>query len=212
MKVDLHVHTEYSKDCRLKLEEIARIVSAGKIDAVAITDHNEIEGAIRLREMASFPVIVGEEISTAGGEIIGLFLEKKIEPGLSPLETVLRVRAQEGLVMIPHPFDRLRASAINRVLLMNILENIDIIEVFNARNIFQADNDLASDLAASEGLLRAAGSDAHTRQEIGNAYVEMEPFTNAKDFVRNLQSAAIVGKRSPLFCHLVTKTVKLGNF
>ena len=212
MRVDLHVHTEYSNDCRLKLEEIIDTVSLGKVDALAITDHNEIEGALKLKEIASFPVIVGEEIQTIDGEIIGLFLRERITPGLSSYETVRRIKAQEGLVMIPHPYDRCRSSAIDRKALMSILDHIDIIEVFNARNVFPRDNERANKLAVNRQLLRAAGSDAHTKQEIGNAYVEMEPFTDAKDFVRNLQSAAIVGKRSPLFCHLATKTVKLRNF
>ena len=202
------MHTEYSEDSLLKLEQIAEVVAQKKVDAVAITDHNEVEGAFRLKKESSFPVIVGEEIESQQGDIIGLFLQKQIEPGLTAGETITRIKNQGGLVLIPHPFDRLRSSATGEKPLKKLVEKIDILEVLNARNIFPADNKLALNFALKHNLLQAAGSDAHTQNEVGNAYVEINNFANAEDFLTQLKNAKVAGRRSSLFYHAATKVVK----
>ena len=209
VRIDLHLHTEYSYDSLLNLEQLIHTVMAGKVDAVAVTDHNEIEGALKLQKTAPFKVIVGEEVRTTAGEIIGLFLKQKINPGLPPLETIMQIKEQGGLVMIPHPFDRLRSSALNRETLMELLEHIDLLEVLNARNVFKKDNELACAFAARNQLLKVAGSDAHTKYEVGKAYVEMEPFTDRNDFLLKLKTATVAGEKSSLTYHLVTKTIKI---
>ena len=208
MKIDLHVHTEYSEDSLLKLEHIAKVVAEKKVDAVAITDHNEVEGAIKLKKASAFPVIVGEEIESQQGDIIGLFLQERIEPGLTAGETITRIKNQGGLVLIPHPFDRLRSSATGEKPLKKLVEKIDIIEVLNARNIFPADNQLAFNFALKHNLLQAAGSDAHTKNEVGNAYVETNSFTCAEDFLIQLHDAKIGGGRSSLLYHAASKAAK----
>ncbi len=137
------------------------------LNCVAITDHNTIQGAIAVKDLAPFTVIVGEEISTAGGDLVGLFLEEEVPSGLTALETVRRIKDQGGLVSIPHPFDRLRSSVISPEALEDILPHTDIIEVFNARNISKKADDRALELARTHGVAGTAVSDAHTLMELG---------------------------------------------
>jgi predicted metal-dependent phosphoesterase TrpH len=209
MKIDLHVHTEYSSDCRIKIGQLIAAVMKTHLDGIAITDHNGIDGALAVRKTAHFVVIIGEEIETADGEIIGLFLIQKINPGLTLLDTIQSIKEQGGLVLVPHPFDHLRSSAIKTETLVNLIEHIDIIEAFNARNVFQKDNDLAQQFALNNRKAVAAGSDAHTQSEIGNAYVDINRFTGPADFLTNLDSATLTENKSSLAYHLVTKTIKL---
>ena len=208
MKIDMHVHTEYSSDCLIKLSSIKEAVKRKGIHGVAICDHNEIEGALKLREIVDFPVIVGEEIMTTGGEIIGLFLNKKIMSGMEPRAAVWEIKEQGGLVVIPHPFDRLRSSALDPQALSEIQEYIDIIEVFNSRNVFQKDNDLAEEYADENKFNKCSGSDAHTLLEVGNAYIEIEAFSDAEDFLSKCKASKISGNKSSLLCHAFTKTYK----
>ena len=106
MRIDLHVHTAYSYDCWMSLERVIRAAGSNGLDGVAVIDHNEFEGAKRLAKMAPFPVIVGEEVLTREGEVAGLFLRERVPPGLSLEETVTRIKAQGGLVYVPHPLAR----------------------------------------------------------------------------------------------------------
>jgi predicted metal-dependent phosphoesterase TrpH len=209
LKIDLHVHTGYSSDCRLKIEQLIVAVMKSPLDGIAITDHNEIDGALAVQKAAPFVVIIGEEIKTAEGEITGLFLNQKITPGLTVLDTIYSIKEQVGLVLIPHPFDRLRSSAIKTATLVDLIDDIDIIEAFNSRNVFQKDNDLAQQFALNNRKALAVGSDAHTQSEIGKAYVDINPFTGPADFLTNLSTATLTGNKSSLTRHLVTKTVKL---
>jgi predicted metal-dependent phosphoesterase TrpH len=133
LKADLHVHTQYSLDCNTPLEKIvARCIAKG-INCVAIADHGTAEGALKLKETASIKIIVAEEILTPYGEIMGMFLEETIPSGLPVAETISRIRAQGGLVCIPHPFDVLRSSALRSHTIEEIADQIDILEVLNAR-------------------------------------------------------------------------------
>ena len=208
MKMDLHVHTTYSGDCLTSFEAIIEACRRRGL-SVAITDHNRIEGALAFREIAPFPVIVGEEIDTLEGEIIGLFLEEGIPRGLTPEETVARIKEQGGLVYIPHPMDRVRRSPLRREALERITDQVDALEVFNARVTFPADNEKARCFAQEHGLPQGAGSDAHTPWEIGRAYVEMEPFSDSEEFLRHLAQGRVVGRLSNPLVHLVTTWAKL---
>ena len=152
MKVDLHVHTCYSRDLLISLESVVVTCRQQGLDKVAITDHNTIAGALALREMAPELVVVGEEIKTPAGEIIAYFLEEEIPRGLSPQETIARIRAQGGVVGVPHPLDRLRREAMRWANLMKIIDQVDALEAFNARTIFPADNQRAEELARSAGI------------------------------------------------------------
>ncbi|MEE9324142.1 MAG: PHP domain-containing protein, partial [Dehalococcoidia bacterium] len=133
LRADFHMHTHYSSDCATPPERlVARCVEVG-LSCIALTDHNTIKGALEVERMAPFKVIVAEEIKTPFGEITGLVLKEEVPPGLSPQETVARIKEQGGLVSIPHPFDRFRNSVLKYEALESILSQVDIIEVFNSR-------------------------------------------------------------------------------
>jgi predicted metal-dependent phosphoesterase TrpH len=181
MHVDLHCHSEASADCRTPIEVIPSRCRAAKIQVLAITDHDEIRGAQELQayvktlteeEGGGLTVIVGEEVSTREGEIIGLFLHERIPPGLSAVETVERIREQGGLVLLPHGFDPLKRHRLRPEVLPGVAEEIDIVETFNARISRPTWNRAAVDWARENGVLMSAGSDAHTPADIGAAWVE----------------------------------------
>lgn len=207
LKADLHIHTEYSMDCNTSLNElIYRCLEIG-INCIAIADHGTTEGAIKLKSMAPFPVIIAEELLTSNGEIMGMFLKETIPSGLSVLEAVSRIRAQDGLVCIPHPFDRLRPSALDSNILEEIVDQIDIIEVFNARTLPFQNLTKPQIFAQKYGIRQSAGSDAHTLSEIGNAYMEMPEFDGRDDFLQALAKGKIHGRRTNPFIHFYS----LGN-
>jgi len=209
MKVDLHVHTCYSRDSLTSLETVVVTCRQRGLDKVAITDHNTIAGALALREMAPELVVVGEEIKTPAGELIAYFLEEEIPKGLSPQETIARIRAQGGVVGVSHPLDRLRREAMRWANLMEIIDQVDALEAFNARTIFPADNRRAEELARQRGLLVTAGSDAHAAGEIGQAYMEMPPFNGKEEFMQSLAQGQIVGRLSAPWIHFTSMYAKL---
>jgi hypothetical protein len=205
MKLDLHVHTWRSADSRSAYDEIIARAAEKGLDALAITDHNTIVGAREMAERSPIPIIMGEEIRTPEGEIIGLFLREEVPRGLSPEETIARIKEQGGLVVVPHPFDRIRrGSALGEAVLRRVIEQVDIIEGFNARVIFSGDNTQARAVAAKHGLPCSAGSDAHAPYEIGAAYVEMAPWSTPAEFLANLREARITG-------HLSSPRVRLSS-
>jgi len=209
IRVDLHIHTCYSRDSLTSLQEIIATAPQRGLGALAILDHNTVDGGLALREMAPFPVIVGAEVMTTAGEIAGLFLNEAIPKGLSPQETVARIHDQGGLVYIPHPFDSLRSSRLEEAALMDILEQVDVLEVLNARVVRPADNERARLFAAAHGLPGAAGSDAHAPVEIGSAYVEMAPFDGRDSFLQSLAQGTVRGSESPAHVHLFSTWAKI---
>ena len=209
LKADLHVHTVYSIDCVTPLEQIiAHCIEIG-INCIAIADHNTIAGALRLKEMAPFTVIVAEEILTPAGEIMGMFLSEEVPSKLSPEETIARIKAQNGLVCIPHPDDRLRSSALKKQVMESIMPQVDIIEVFNSRSLFLSNSAKAWSLTHNHGKFASAGSDAHTLSEIGHAYVEMPEFNTKDDFLESLAQGRIFGCKSNPLAHLASTWAKL---
>ena len=210
LKVDLHVHTDYSPDSGTPPERLVARCSKVGLDCVAVTDHNTIEGALAVQRIAPFMVIVGEEVRSSGGEITGLFLTEEVPRDLPPVETAMRIKGQGGLVSIPHPFDRFRREVIRSGALKEVLPYADIIEVFNARNNLDADNRKAQELARERGLLASAVSDAHTAFELGRTYVEMPEFDGSpEDFKRALAQGTIVGRRSSPLVHAITTFTKV---
>ena len=201
LKADLHIHTEYSMDCNTPLEKIINRCRETSINCIAIADHGTIEGALKMQTIAPFPVIVAEEILTPHGEIMGMFLKEGIPSGLSVEQTISRVRAQGGLVCIPHPFSIFRHSALVSEIIEGLVEQIDVIEIFNARTIFLHDLTKAQAFAQKHGILGSAGSDAHTLGEIGNAYVEMPEFNGKDDFLQALAQGRISGHRTNPLAH-----------
>jgi predicted metal-dependent phosphoesterase TrpH len=209
IRADLHLHTVYSGDSNTSLEQvIARCLKVG-INCIAITDHNTIAGAIKMQRMAPFQVIVGDEIQTNSGEIIGYFLSEEVPKGLPAEETARRIKEQGGLVCIPHPFDRLRNSTIHRQTLEEILPYTDIIEVLNSRLMLRRYSVRAERFAQAHGLLASAGSDAHTPGEIGHSYMEMPTFDGRDQFLTSLAQGRVMGHRTAPWTHLHTTWIKL---
>ena len=209
LRADLHVHTDRSPDCLITPAKLIERCLARGINCLAVTDHNSIEGAIAVQRIAPFPVIVGEEIKTSKGEIIGLFLQGAIAPLLSAEETVRKIKEQGGLVCLPHPFDRVRREPLRDNARESILSDIDIVEVLNARVTFTNDNAKAHRFAEDLKLPMSAGSDAHSLWEIGRAYVEMPEFETPQQFLEALHQGSIRGHRSLPLVHLFSTWAKL---
>ena len=209
LKADLHIHTEYSMDCATPLDKlIERCLELG-INCVAIADHGTVEGALKLKDIAPFKVIVAEEILTPDGEVMGMFLKETVPSGVTVSEAISRIRAQNGIVCIPHPFDIFRPSALGAKILESITDQINIIEVFNARILpFQSQNKSLL-FAEKYGLGQSAGSDAHTLPEIGNAYVEMPDFNNSDDFLEALARGKIHGRKTNPLMHFASLKNKI---
>ena len=179
------------------------------INCVAIADHGTIEGAVKMQNLAPFRVIIAEEILTPYGEIMGMFLKEGVPSGLSVEETVSRIRAQGGLVCIPHPYDTFRPSALRNSKLEELSDQIDVIEVFNARSLISGSLTKARIFAEKYGIARSAGSDAHTIREIGNAYVEMPEFEGRDDFVEALVAGKVIGRRTNPLIHFGSAWARL---
>jgi len=205
IKADLHVHTLYSMDCNTPLDQIiTRCLEIG-INCLAIADHGNIEGALKLKEIAPFQVIIAEEILTPSGEIMGMFLSEGIPSRLSVEQTIQKIKEQNGLVCIPHPYDKLRLSAFNDSKeLEKIMPLVDIVEVFNARSLMPGSRTRAQKLAQKFGKLASAGSDAHTATEIGNAYIEIPEFRDKDEFMKSLARGKISGHKSNPLVHIAS--------
>jgi len=206
VRVDMHMHTDYSRDSRQSLPVFVAAAERAGLHVVCVTDHDTIEGAVRLREMNTpLRVIVGEEINTRDGEVIGLFLQKAIPPGLPFEETAARVRDQGGVIYVPHPFSRNRMRHLRRSVLERSVPMVDAVEVFNAREAFAADNARALAFAIRHGVAGGAGSDAHRPNEIGRAYVEIPDFATRDEFLVSLKAGLVSGTLSGIRAHLRTR-------
>lgn len=199
--VDLHMHTDHSGDCETPVEVLLATAKEVGLGAIAVTDHNEISGALEAREKAraaGVKVIVGEEVKTAEqGEVIGLFIEEKIPRGLTMAETVAEIKRQGGLVYVPHPFDRMHAVP-DYEHLPEILDDIDAIEVFNPRVAIGAFNEEAVRFAAKYRIVAGAGSDSHVAQGLGSVRIRMRDFDGPQEFLQSLRDAEITTKPSSL--------------
>lgn len=209
IKVDLHVHTYRSGDSLARPEALVYWMARRGLDAMAITDHNAIEGAWETAALAPSAIIIGQEILTSRGEIIGLFLSEYVPPRLSPRETIERIHQQGGVVYVPHPTDRLHGSALARDALLAILPQVDVIETYNARSVFRQPSRGAIALAQQHGLALGAGSDAHRACDVGLAHVEMPPFRDAQGFLAALGQGRIHGRRAGLAARLAGSHARL---
>ena len=204
LRVDVHNHTHYSPDSILSPRRFVDEAQRRGLDLIAVTDHNTISGALAVREISEKPVIIGEEVKSADGEILGLFLSKEVPKGLPASETVARIKEQGGLVGVPHPFDSLR-SALNEDVALTLIDQIDFIEALNARMVFSSHNDRARNFAAAHSLPTTAGSDAHSPWEVARCYVEMPPFEGPRDFLAALRHGRLAGSLSTPFVHLISR-------
>ncbi|MCU1501790.1 MAG: hypothetical protein JWM12_1144 [Ilumatobacteraceae bacterium] len=194
VRVDLHSHTMWSGDSTTTPDEIERAVVESGLDVLCITDHNAIRGAVELSGRVACRVIVGEELRTHAGEIIGLFLDERVPVGTPPVAAAERIRAQGGVVYIPHPFDPMRRNLAEPALReLAQLGLVDAIEVLNAKTSLRSVNAQAAAFAAEFDLAGGAGSDAHVPDALGAAYVEMPDFDGPHDFLAKLREARVVG-------------------
>lgn len=200
---DLHMHTSYSGDCATTPLELLAACEESGLEAIAITDHNTIAGALEVASLApkELHVIVGEEIKTTEGEIIGLYLTTEIPRGLSAEETIAEIRKQGGLVYVPHPFDPLHLTPTYELLARNAAD-IDIIEVYNPRITFTSFNEKAKRLARKYDIPGGAGSDCHVVQGIGTAMISLRRFGRPEELLASLREADIIrSNKSPLYLH-----------
>ncbi|HET6311107.1 MAG TPA: PHP domain-containing protein [Candidatus Nitrosotalea sp.] len=192
IRVDLHVHSSASFDCAVSPEHVVSRCRRLGLSPVFLTDHNSIEGAMQLQSTER--VIAGEEVMTTGGELIGLFLREQVPAGLGAREAAIRIKDQGGLVYLEHPYDPFRRH-LSEDSIEAIADLIDIVEVFNGRSEEKV-NRRAEDLCAALGAAPGAGSDAHSTQELGGVYIEMEDFDGAEDFLVKLAAGRIVKRRA----------------
>ena len=212
MLVALHVHTNHSACSESEISHIAQYCRKRGIEAIAITDHNQIEGAFELQDIApELKVIVSEEISTREGEIIGLFLEERIPAGKDIRETCIEIKNQGGLVYLPHPFDSLKVHRVRSWNLQKILDLVDIIEVYNAKASFPLYNRKAREFAEAHGIRGAVASDSHYVKSIGSALMSMEPFEGAADFLEKLSRAQFLMGASSLIATWWIRVRKLAR-
>src|SRR5262249_13775202 len=196
VRVDCHLHAVAYGDAVTTLDQLAERAAQETLDVVFITDHNEISAAAAASDLG-VRIIVGEEIRTPDGDIIGLFLTERVPYVLPVAEVVARIRAQGGLVYAPHPFDRDRSS-LGRVLPdLCVAGAVDIVEIFNAKTAPPDPTARAAALAMAYALPGGAGSDAHDPPGIGAAYLEMPDFDGPASFLAALADARITGEYRP---------------
>jgi predicted metal-dependent phosphoesterase TrpH len=201
LKADFHIHTRYSKDSSSTLEQIILACQKKGINCIAIADHGAIEGALKMKQMAPFQVVVAEEVLTTRGEIMGMFLKELVPSGLSMEKSIRLIKDQGGLLCTPHPFDKFRGSALDALTMNEIAGQIDVVEIFNARNPLLRSSRQAKQFAREHNLPGSAGSDAHAPYEIGNAYLEIPEFKGRDDFLQALSQAKVFGRRANPFSH-----------
>ena len=201
IEVDLHMHTDHSNDCATPVDVLLATARDVGLGAIAVTDHNEVSGALDARAKADeygVKVIVAEEVKTADqGEVIGLFIEEKIPRGMTLEETIAEIRRQGGLVYVPHPFDRLH-SVPDYEHMLGVVGDVDAIEVFNPRIAIPAFNEEAVRFAGKYRIVGGAGSDSHVAQGLGSVRIRMRDFDGPEEFLESLRDADIIGTPSSL--------------
>lgn len=222
-RLDFHAHTGHSRDCAVPAARLLEDALRAGVNLLCVTDHDTIEGGrqaasiarVRADQHAGLAVVVGEEVMTSEGEIIGLFLTATIPRGLPPVEVARRIRGQGGLVTIPHPFDRLRGSRLREGALRAVVDAglVDAIEARNARVTFGADNERAAAFARAHGLPVVGGSDAHVRGEAGAAYstLDVPPATDAAGLRAQLPAMRLGGGLSSPLVHLGSSAARWGR-
>lgn len=190
LKTVIHLHTNYSADAKTSIDDLIRAAHAHRIDCVAVTDHNTIRGAQALAARADFRVIIGEELCTTDGHLIGLFLKHEIPMGLTALETARRIHDQGGIVLAPHIFSTFCNQSL-RDGAHALVEHIDAVEVFNAQSPWSRDDRKSLAFARQYGLPQYAGSDSHVPSSIAPSYHWMDPFDGPTEFLASLRTASI---------------------
>jgi predicted metal-dependent phosphoesterase TrpH len=207
-RVDFHTHTVYSKDGLTGIRAYIESARRAGLNRIAVTDHNTIRGARDAFSLAPDLVIPGEEIMTREGELLGYYLREEIPKGLTPEDTISRLREQGAVISVSHPFDRLRHGAWKADALARIVPLIDAVEGFNARCLFSADNRNTADFARGRHLPITAGSDAHAAFELGVCGLEIPPFDDGPSLLAALRNARVFGRLSPWWVHFFSTYAK----
>jgi len=212
LRIDMHVHSSYSRDSVIPAKTIFQSWRRTGIIPL-VCDHDTLEGSNRVMravhaEDPALPLLLAEEITTLEGEIIGLFLTEEIPPGLSAAETLDLIHCQGGLTLIPHPFCTHRGKVLRPGARNALVDRIDLIEGHNARNISEDEDRLAVVFACDLGIPFTAGSDAHTTMELGRVWMEVPPFDSPKGLMKGLAGAPFTFRRMSRGVHLITGVVK----
>jgi predicted metal-dependent phosphoesterase TrpH len=214
---DLHCHSAASFDSLSKPADLVRVALERGLTHLAVTDHERIDGALAARDLArdELTIVVGEEIRSADGDVIGLYLERAVAPGLSALETIAAIHEQGGLAGIPHPYDRFRASGLAGLpeeRLAEVAAAVDYVETWNARVPSAATNERARDFAVAHGLPGVASSDAHTLIEVGVAWTRLAgPITGPAELRAALPAATLTTGRASYLVRGLTPVNKVVN-
>lgn len=208
LALELHTHTHASEDCLVRPRDLARVGRTRGLGRIAVTDHNTVRGALEARDLDPELIILGEEIMTTQGELLAYFVQAEVPPGLSPAETIARLRAQGAVISVSHPFDRLRKGAWREADLAAILPHVDAIEVFNARCVYPEDNARAVAFAREHATLGTVGSDAHSLRELGRARLEVERADTPSDLLAGLRQGRAVTRLSSPAIHLTSRWAK----
>ena len=209
IKADLHVHTWHSIDSGMSYDRLIQECVAKGITCAAIADHGTTRGARDLQKIAPFRIIVCEEVRTPYGEIMGMFLQEDIPDKITVPEAIKAIRAQGGLVNIPHPFDIVRPSAFrNLSMLESIAGQVDIIEVFNSRSLFPGAEKRARAFASAHHKIISNGSDGHSPSEVGCSWVEMADFNTKEDFLSSLSAATLHNRKSSPLIHIISSAAR----
>ena len=187
MRVDLHLHSLYSHDGQSTLQELIQRCAECGLDRIALTDHNTVEGALALAEVAPDLAIIGEEAKTREGEVIGLFITRRLPPYMRAEDVMDMIHEMGGLTYVPHPLDRHRSNFTTERML-ELADRIDIVETYNAW-CEPAENQAAARLAVELGKVAATGSDAHAASELGRSWMEIDAYTTPQDFLEKLRHA-----------------------
>lgn len=215
LRADFHSHSNYSRDSVIGPEAFVDHCLRKGVTCIAVTDHNEIEGAFVIEKLAAqraagrLKVIVGEEVKTAEGEIIGLFLKELVARGMSPEDTIEAIHEQGGLAVIPHPYDVFRRSVLTDEAIERVKTKVDAIEGFNCRNILGKHDQKARETAAGVDKPITLGTDSHSPWELGGALLEMDDFETPQELLQSLRGGRIIGRRSMPWVHWVSTYAKV---
>lgn len=212
LTVEFHCHTSYSKDSLTRPADLVSTCRRKGIDRVIITDHNSIGGALEAQAIDPELVIVGEEIMTTRGEILAAFVKEEIPQGLSPQETIRRLKEQGAFISVSHPFDRMRKGAWQEDDLLEILPQVDAIEVFNSRCWRPEFNRQAKEFAEKHNVAGTVGSDAHAALELGRSVMLLDEFNGPEEMRQVIRKGVPRVKWSPPWFHLISRYASLRNF
>ncbi|MBL8100456.1 MAG: PHP domain-containing protein [Anaerolineales bacterium] len=211
LKLEFHCHTNASKDSLTKPEDLIKTAKRKGLDRLVITDHNSIQGALAAQKLDRELVIVGEEIMTTRGEILAAYVQEEIPAGLTPQETIKILKEQGAFISVSHPFDRLRKGGWEENDLLEIIEQVDAIEIFNARCMNPMFNVQAKQFAEKYNLAGTVGSDAHAAFEVGRSVILLDQFTGPEEMRKVIRQAKYQTKLSSWLVHFVSRYASMKN-